>query len=272
MNHFCPSCGEPAPAGALHCVQCGAALPGAAAPPTQQMSAVPPPVPPPPPVGPPAGAAAPPPGGGGKGSNTPLLIAIAVLATLVVVGLIALVVVATGGGDDEDVADTTATTLPTTTTSSSTTTSSTTTTTTTTTTAPPTTAPPTGPGDVLDQPAGLFCRDLEARGYSYRAAVDYWYFHGQPDRMDADLNGIPCETVYPRSDVAAYWGSTPVPDYEDVPAGLFCRDLAARGYSYADAVAYWFATGTPDNMDADLNGIPCETVYSAAEVDEYWYG
>jgi hypothetical protein len=158
-----------------------------------------------------------------------------------------------------------------TTTSSTTTTSTSTTTTSTTTTAPPpVTAGPVG--DVLAQPAGLLCRDLESRGFSYSAAVDYWRFHGQPNRMDADRNGIPCETVYPRGDVIAYWGATPDAEYNSVPAGLKCADLAARGFSYPEAVAYWFATGAPDLMDADLNGIPCETIYSQAEVDAYWFG
>ena len=90
--------------------------------------------------------------------------------------------------------------------------------------------------------------------------------------MDADRNGIPCETVYPRSAVSAYWGSTDVPEYSGVPAGLLCRDLKARGFSYAEAAGYWFATGSPDNMDADRNGIPCETVYPASEVEDYWIG
>jgi hypothetical protein len=50
------------------------------------------------------------------------------------------------------------------------------------------------------------------------------------------------------------------------PAGLFCRDLVARGYPYRDALAYWNANGRPARMDADGNGVPCETVYSAAAV------
>jgi hypothetical protein len=54
--------------------------------------------------------------------------------------------------------------------------------------------------------AGLFCRDLAAMGYDYTAAVSYWTSEGSPDRMDADRNGIPCETVYSHSDVAALWG------------------------------------------------------------------
>jgi hypothetical protein len=130
----------------------------------------------------------------------------------------------------------------------------------------------TGPGDVRHLPAGLFCRDLDARGYSYSAAVDYWSAHGQPDQMDEDLNGIPCETVYPASSVVAYWGNE-LPDpqgIESLPGGLFCRDLNAQGFSYSEATDYWFLHGAPDRMDEDLNGIPCETVYPPSDVNAYW--
>ncbi len=129
----------------------------------------------------------------------------------------------------------------------------------------------TGPGDVRALPAGLFCRDLYPRGYSYAAAVDYWRLHGQPGQMDIDLNGIPCETVYPVSDVAAYWGGNSLPDSGYLSPGLYCRDLYARGVSYPDAVAYWWSEGSPDRMDIDFNGIPCETVYPVYDVDLFWY-
>jgi len=33
------------------------------------------------------------------------------------------------------------------------------------------------------------------------------------------------------------------------------------GYNWSEAIAYWNYWGDPDNMDIDLNGIPCETVY-----------
>lgn len=46
-----------------------------------------------------------------------------------------------------------------------------------------------------------------------------------------------------------------------LPRGLFCRDLKAMNYSWSDAILYWNSWGRPANMDADLNGIPCETVY-----------
>lgn len=121
-------------------------------------------------------------------------------------------------------------------------------------------------GDVRTLADGLFCRDLKARGYSYSAAVDYWRVHGQPDRMDADKNGIPCETVYPRSDVTAYWPSASyqsVP-YYGLPSGLLCRDLASRGINVYGALLYYIWEGFPERMDADKNGIPCETVYPNA--------
>lgn len=68
--------------------------------------------------------------------------------------------------------------------------------------APPVAAPPAVPAALG---GGLFCKDLRAAGHSYAQAVDYWYAEGAPDRMDADLNGIPCETVYPAADVQARW-------------------------------------------------------------------
>jgi hypothetical protein len=57
-------------------------------------------------------------------------------------------------------------------------------------------------GHLLLEPGGLRCADLQARGYSAKDAVDYWFVWGSPDLMDVDLNGIPCETVF--SDVARY--------------------------------------------------------------------
>lgn len=126
------------------------------------------------------------------------------------------------------------------------------------------------PGDVRGLPGGLFCRDLKARGYSYVAAVEYWRNHGQPNQMDADRNGIPCETVYSRADVGQYWRGREVRTVASVPAGLLCRDLVAMGASYGDSVTYWWYSGMPNRMDADGNGIPCETVYPAVVVNAFW--
>ena len=46
-----------------------------------------------------------------------------------------------------------------------------------------------------------------------------------------------------------------------LPSGLYCRDLKAYGYNWSEAITYWNYWGKPSNMDIDLNGIPCETVY-----------
>lgn len=270
-NVFCPSCGHPNHDAARFCEECGAALgapaDAAAQPTPPEGQAAVPAGPPPPPTVP---VATPPTGGPDTNRNL-------IIGALVAVGLLAIVltVLLTSGGGDDSGSDETFDTA-TTTTQPATTTSSTTSTTTTTTTT--TTTPPPPPADnPLGLPSGLYCRDLAARGFSYADSVTYWEAEGRPDRMDADLNGYPCETVYPSSDVIAYWGFDPqgggdpgTTGVQDLPAGLFCRDLNAMGYTYADAVGYWNVWGQPDRMDEDLDGFPCETVYSRADVIAYW--
>ena len=124
-----------------------------------------------------------------------------------------------------------------------------------------------GQRDVEQLPTGLFCRDLHERGYSYAEAVTYWEREGRTPRMDASGNGIPCQTVYPADEIDAYWG---ISDAETLPSGLFCRDLYQWGYSYGAAVTYWEREGRTPRMDASGNGIPCQTVYPADEIDAYW--
>ncbi len=243
----CANCGTSNPPGTSYCGTCGAPL-----------------------------AAMPAPAGGPPPSQNPWMwVAIVALVAVILVGGLA-VFLAASGGDDET--DTAGSTIPPATASTAPTSSTTTappSSTTSATTVPPTAPPATGLGDVLDQPSGLYCRDLYAMGYSYSAAVDYWRREGNTNRMDEDRNGIPCETVYARSDVVAYWGDIgwgdPTFDYLDtIPTGLFCRDLADAGFTYSEAVAYWYWDGLPDRMDEDLDGIPCETVYGEDVAAAYW--
>lgn len=117
--------------------------------------------------------------------------------------------------------------------------------------------------------ATLSCAQMKARGYSYARAVDYWRGQGYPSRLDADNNGIPCETVYSATSVRNYWGSR-VTYGGDIASGLSCMELRRRGHSYGEALAYWKYEGYPARMDADNNGIPCETVYPASEVRKYF--
>jgi hypothetical protein len=228
-----------------------------------------------------------------------------------------------------------------------------------------TTVPPVG-----DVEAGLLCRDLHGLGYDYVAAVAYWSREGRPDRMDADRDGIPCETVYPETEVLAFWGEGPpttavvrwsLVDLEayvgdawtnaagwstewtchldhgidliggavascrpvvigegeypvltalvlndggtiavteaglryldlnpgvlvdEYGSGMFCRDvldvdtglprwIGDPDLQYFGAVLYWFIEDRPDRMDADRNGIPCETLVTADVVDAVWKG
>jgi hypothetical protein len=97
-------------------------------------------------------------------------------------------------------------------------------------------------------------------GYSYPAAVEYWRLEGYTDRMDADLNGIPCETVYPRSDVVAYWGDygwdDSTFDYLDtIPSGL---SAVTRRYrlQLQRGRRLLVLDGLPDHMDETSTASP----------------
>ncbi len=130
---------------------------------------------------------------------------------------------------------------------------------------------PSPQGAIRSAEPGLFCRDLLDRGFTFADAVRYWWWDGSPDRMDADRNGIPCETVYPAAAVAAFPVENGLGDgdtYAGQRRGLFCRDLEPQGLGYLDAFQYWLWDGRPDRMDEDRNAIPCETIYPPAEVEE----
>jgi hypothetical protein len=68
-------------------------------------------------------------------------------------------------------------------------------------------------------------------------------------------------------------GSASLPEAAEtflgLPRGKFCRDLRPFGLTFADAYAYWEWEGRPDRMDADTNGVPCETVYPAEEISDF---
>ncbi len=131
-----------------------------------------------------------------------------------VVGVVGLLVAASCTARDEvtPMAESTTTSLTTVATTESPTTTSLTmppTTTTiqvTTTTTPVTTTTTLAP--IEDVESGLFCRNLASMGYAYRDAVTYWQRGGAPLRMDADRNGIACETVYDEEDVLAFFGGS----------------------------------------------------------------
>ncbi len=93
---------------------------------------------------------------------------------------------------------------------------------------------------------------------------------------------------------AAYNGGTDIPGsteslmerYQEVPHGLYCRDLLNPDFDpypfsqgpvpdesgYFWSLVYWSLEGEPDRMDADLNGIPCETLYDPEVVAQVLAG
>jgi hypothetical protein len=109
---------------------------------------------------------------------------------------------------------------------------------------------------VEDLPSGLLCRDVAAAGFEYDRAVEYWLSEGRPDRMDADRNGIPCETVYPSVDVTSYWGD-PLP-----------TTLIAGGPFTVDEPTY-FPSPMPGSGDAFGSGCSPGTRWLP---DGIWFG
>jgi len=119
--------------------------------------------------------------------------------------------------------------------------------------------PPTSTSPVSDDlDAGLLCRELAAKGYSYPEAVTYWAREGRPDRVDADRNGIPCETVYPAADVAAFWGDPLATTTTEAPGVHYSIATHADSGLWPDALPVsvgWWGSGCSPGSGTLPNGI-----------------
>ncbi|HDH27129.1 MAG TPA: hypothetical protein ENH00_13210 [Actinobacteria bacterium] len=111
------------------------------------------------------------------------------------------------------------------------------------------------------------CTELATADEPYASAVGRWLAEGRPATMDPEANGIPCDTAYPLEDIDAFLNAV-----GSVDSGEFCSDLYSWGVPFSVAVGYWLREGMPDRMDADLDGIPCETVYPTEEIDAFLSG
>jgi hypothetical protein len=131
-------------------------------------------------------------------------------------------------------------------------------------------------------------------GYDYTDAVTYWVRDGSPDRMDADRNGIPCETVYAEAEVLAFWGDPlptttvvtivfapgdplvfpqPVPGSDDahgsgcapgtdwLPDGIWFGYITDRSADRVDFDLACIWTGTAAEREAAVDGLTLETGY-----------
>ena len=114
---------------------------------------------------------------------------------------------------------------------------------------------------------GLYCRDIVTdRWMGPEVPFLYWLVEGSPDRMDADRDGIPCETLFPEI-VLSQFLEDPYLLEDGVPSGLTCDDLLRVRPFYRQAVAYYVTEGLPGMLDDDGDGIPCE---NAGFEDEPW--
>ena len=99
--------------------------------------------------------------------------------------------------------------------------------------------------------SGLYCRDLideEIYASNYFGAVGYWFRDGRPDRMDADKDGIPCETVYSLASISDFWWGTPLEAVIDIHFG-YITDLTPTGPPYELTIDYAIMLG---GMEANL--------------------
>jgi Excalibur calcium-binding domain len=123
--------------------------------------------------------------------------------------------------------------------------------------APTTTRPATTPPIKLV--VGKYCAAMHAAGWSFEEARAYYQDHGEPAHMDADGDGIPCETVY--GEVGGQ-GPAPGPQEDCDPAypddclpspppDLDCADVGHR-------VTVDHRYGDPHRLDADGDGIGCD--------------
>jgi hypothetical protein len=104
---------------------------------------------------------------------------------------------------------------------------------------------------------GKYCAAMHAAGWSFEKASAYYEDHGQPAHMDADGDGIPCETVYGEvGDPAPGPQEDCDPAYPDEclpspPPDLDCADIGHR-------VTVDHSNGDPHRLDADGDGYGCD--------------
>jgi hypothetical protein len=107
--------------------------------------------------------------------------------------------------------------------------------------------------------AGKYCAAMHAAGWSLEKARAFYEDHGQPAHMDADGDGIPCETVYgevgdpepppvPQEDCDPAYPDDCLPS---PPPDLDCADIGHR-------VTVDHSYGDPHRLDADRDGVGCD--------------
>jgi excalibur calcium-binding domain-containing protein len=137
---------------------------------------------------------------------------------------------------------------------------------------PPVTTRPKPKRPALKLVVGRYCAIMRTAGWSYGRAAAYYEAHGRPAHMDADGDGVPCETVYPEAvpptvyvpsptPEAPTYSPPPIPDHWRTPGGNIDHDWPTNpgpGSSDPDRPIQPGPAFPGDPNDADGDGVACE--------------
>lgn len=141
-------------------------------------------------------------------------------------------------------------------------------------------------------PEGMYCRDLASQdldvalfysdpGFSedgFFWSLVYWSLEGQPDRMDADHNGIPCETLYDPAVVAAVLEGGPIGGHEPPPLGMALLpdglgpvDFGTEAETAVESMIYLLGPADSDitSHRSEVGAPPGGACYGGYACDEY---
>lgn len=141
-------------------------------------------------------------------------------------------------------------------------------------------------------PKGLKCRDLLSPGIyvplfgtglsapadGYFWSLVYWSLEGQPDGMDADGNGIPCETIFDPAVVAAVLEGGAIGGHEPPPLGIALRpdglgpvDFGTKAESAVESLVYFLGPADSDitSHRSEVGAPPGGACYGGYPCDEY---
>lgn len=141
-------------------------------------------------------------------------------------------------------------------------------------------------------PDGLYCRDLASQDLDVALfhsdsgssedgffwSLVYWALEGQPDRMDADHNGIPCESLYDPAVVTAVLEGGPIGSHEPPPLGLALRpsglgpiDFGTKGEGGVESLEYYLGPADSDitSHRSEVEAPPGGACYGGYACDEF---
>lgn len=113
----------------------------------------------------------------------------------------------------------------------------------------------------------MVCQELADQGQTYWQIVGRWLQEGNPVAMDADMNGIPCESAYPKDDIEAALAGQPKPsEPEQVLVDSEAVQPATTASAPSDFTARASLSATSAVITAAASPIPEEPMMTPATV------